>query len=229
MKTVRGLALQAWRREQLDNATSCKEHAMKQTVWHHLKLCPQGDPEHTLTDAAIAVQDGTIAWLGRAAALPAEYAAWPREDLHGAWVSPGLVDCHTHLVYGGQRAGGFAQRLAGVSYEEIARRGGGIVSTVRATRSADEDTLFSQSAARLEPLLAEGVTAVEIKSGSRMHCRLNSREEPMRISTKSATRCCPRSPTKVWSTRSMCSASASGFRSRKASAYLKLPNATNCR
>jgi len=138
---------------------------MKQTVWHQLNLCPQGDPEHTLRDAAIAVENGNIVWLGAAASLPAEYAGWPRENLHGAWVTPGLVDCHTHLVYGGQRADEFAQRLAGVSYEEIARQGGGIVSTVRATRAATEDELFRQSAARLEPLLAEGVTAVEIKSG----------------------------------------------------------------
>ena len=108
---------------------------MKQTVWHHLKLCPQGDPHHTLADAAIAVRDGRVAWLGAASELPADYAAWPREDLGGAWVTPGLVDCHTHLVYGGQRADEFAQRLAGVSYEEIARQGGGIVSTVRATRA----------------------------------------------------------------------------------------------
>jgi imidazolonepropionase len=138
---------------------------MKQTVWHQLKLCPQGDPDHTLPDAAIAVEHGTIAWLGASADLPAQYAAWPREELHGAWVTPGLVDCHTHLVYGGQRADEFAQRLAGVSYEEIARQGGGIVSTVRATRAATEQALFDQSAARLEPLLAEGVTAIEIKSG----------------------------------------------------------------
>ncbi|MFM0694775.1 imidazolonepropionase [Paraburkholderia graminis] len=138
---------------------------MKQTVWHQLKLCPQGDPDHTLPDAAIAVENGTIAWLGASADLPAQYAAWPREELHGAWVTPGLVDCHTHLVYGGQRADEFAQRLAGVSYEEIARQGGGIVSTVRATRAATEQALFDQSAARLEPLLAEGVTAIEIKSG----------------------------------------------------------------
>ncbi|HEX7932460.1 MAG TPA: imidazolonepropionase [Paraburkholderia sp.] len=138
---------------------------MKQTVWHQLKLCPQGDPQHTLTDAAIAVEDGRIAWLGAVADLPARYAAWPREDLQGAWVSPGLVDCHTHLVYGGRRADEFAQRLAGVSYEEIARQGGGIVSTVCATRAASEDALLHQSAARLEPLLAEGVTAIEIKSG----------------------------------------------------------------
>jgi imidazolonepropionase len=138
---------------------------MKQTVWHDLKLCPQGDPHNTLDDAAIAVRDGHIVWLGAASELPPDYAAWPREDLSGAWVTPGLVDCHTHLVYGGQRADEFAQRLAGVSYEEIARQGGGIVSTVRATRAADEESLLRQSAARLEPLLAEGVTAIEIKSG----------------------------------------------------------------
>src|ERR1700754_1360852 len=138
---------------------------MKQTVWHHLKLCPQGDPNDTLDDAALAVQDGRIEWLGAASELPEHYRDWPREDLGGAWVTPGLVECHTHLVYGGQRADEFAQRLAGVSYEEIARQGGGIVSTARATRAADEDSLFRQSAARLEPLLAEGVTAVEIKSG----------------------------------------------------------------
>ncbi|WP_322033975.1 imidazolonepropionase [Paraburkholderia sp. J76] len=138
---------------------------MKRTLWQHLKLCPQGDPGHAVENAAIAVEDGKIAWLGAAAELPAQFAGWPREDLGGAWVTPGLVDCHTHLVYGGQRADEFAQRLAGVSYEEIARQGGGIVSTVRATRAADEAALFAQSAARLEPLLAEGVTAVEIKSG----------------------------------------------------------------
>jgi imidazolonepropionase len=138
---------------------------MKQTLWHNLKLCAQGDPRETIDDAAIAVEDGRVAWLGAAAQVPTHYATWPREDLGGAWVTPGLVDCHTHLVYGGQRADEFAQRLAGVSYEEIARQGGGIVSTVRATRAASEDELFAQSAARLEPLLAEGVTAVEIKSG----------------------------------------------------------------
>jgi imidazolonepropionase len=138
---------------------------MNQTVWHHLNLCAQGDPRDIIENAAIAVENGTIAWMGAASALPPQFAQWPREDLNGAWVTPGLVDCHTHLVYGGQRADEFAQRLAGVSYEEIARNGGGIVSTVRATRAASEASLFAQSAARLEPLLAEGVTAVEIKSG----------------------------------------------------------------
>ncbi|MBB2925936.1 imidazolonepropionase [Paraburkholderia silvatlantica] len=138
---------------------------MKRTLWQNLNLCPHGDPGHVIEHAAIAVEDGRIAWLGAAAELPAPFAEWPCEDLGGAWVTPGLVDCHTHLVYGGQRADEFAQRLAGVSYEAIARQGGGIVSTVRATRAADEAALFAQSATRLEALLAEGVTAVEIKSG----------------------------------------------------------------
>jgi imidazolonepropionase len=141
------------------------KHAMKRTLWHHLKLCAEGDPANTIEDAAIAVENGRIAWLGARANLPHDFASWPREDLGGAWVTPGLIDCHTHLVYGGQRADEFAQRLAGVSYEEIARQGGGIVSTVRATRAADEASLLKQSAARLEALLAEGVTAIEIKSG----------------------------------------------------------------
>ncbi|WP_277183177.1 imidazolonepropionase [Caballeronia sp. BR00000012568055] len=138
---------------------------MKRTLWHHLKLCAEGDPNRTTDDAAIAVEDGKIVWLGASSDVPSAFTEWPREDLKGAWVTPGLIDCHTHLVYGGQRADEFAQRLAGVSYEAIAKQGGGIVSTVRATRAADESSLYEQSAARLEALLADGVTAIEIKSG----------------------------------------------------------------
>jgi imidazolonepropionase len=138
---------------------------MNDAIWHNLNLCGQGDPDDTIADAAIVVQEGKIAWLGAAAQLPADFAALPRHDLNGAWVTPGLIDCHTHLVYGGQRADEFAMRLAGVSYEEIAKRGGGIISTVRATRAASEDELFERAAARLQPMLAEGVTAIEIKSG----------------------------------------------------------------
>jgi imidazolonepropionase len=138
---------------------------MKPTVWQHFNLCPHGDPDESIVDAALAVRDGKVAWLGAARDLPADYATWPRESLNHAWVTPGLVDCHTHLVYGGQRADEFALRLAGASYEEIAKRGGGIVSTVRATRAASEAELLRASAARLEALLAEGVSAVEIKSG----------------------------------------------------------------
>jgi imidazolonepropionase len=138
---------------------------MSDLVWQQLNLCPGGDPGEAISNAAMAVRDGEIAWLGALRDLPREFAAWPREDLGGAWVTPSLVDCHTHLVFGGHRADEFALRLAGASYEEIARRGGGIVSTVRATREADEDALFAAAAARWEPLLAEGVGAIEIKSG----------------------------------------------------------------
>jgi imidazolonepropionase len=234
---------------------------MKPTVWHHLRLCTHGHPDETIDDAAIVVDEtGTIRWLGAFSALPQDYAHWQREDLHGAWVTPGLVDCHTHLVYGGTRADEFAQRLAGVSYEEIARQGGGIVSTVRATRAADETALFVQAAARLQPLLAEGVTAIEIKSGygldlaserkmlrvarqlgerfpspstrpssARMRCRPNMRGAPTHTSTTCASGCCRRSPTKGWSTRSTCSASASVFRSRRPSACSTPRRDAGCR
>lgn len=134
-------------------------------VWHHCHLLPDADPDRAVRAGALVVEQGTIAWLGPEAELPDGYRGLPRHDAGGAWITPGLVDCHTHLVYGGQRADEFAMRLAGASYEEIARAGGGIVSSVRATRAADEDTLFAQAAARLAPLLAEGVTAIEIKSG----------------------------------------------------------------
>jgi len=134
-------------------------------VWHHCHLLPAADPAQSIRDGAIVVEQGRIAWIGAFAALPDQYRQLPLHDANGAWITPGLVDCHTHLVYGGQRADEFAMRLAGASYEEIARAGGGIVSTVRATREADEATLLAQASARLEPLLAEGVTAIEIKSG----------------------------------------------------------------
>ena len=114
---------------------------------------------------AIAVQDGRIAWTGAPDAVPTECADLPRHAGQGALVTPGLVDCHTHLVYGGQRANEFAMRLAGASYEEVAKAGGGIVSSVRATRAASEDELFASASARLRSLLAEGVCAIEIKSG----------------------------------------------------------------
>ncbi|MGH8804699.1 MAG: imidazolonepropionase, partial [Polaromonas sp.] len=140
-------------------------------LWTGLRLAPGAAPSVPLAphaDAALVVQQGRIAWIGDAAAIPdlsAEHAGLPRHDGGGALVTPGLVDCHTHLVYGGQRANEFAMRLAGASYEEVAKAGGGIVSSVRATRGASEDALFASAAARLEPLLAEGVCAIEIKSG----------------------------------------------------------------
>ncbi|HEX6795828.1 MAG TPA: imidazolonepropionase [Casimicrobiaceae bacterium] len=137
-------------------------------IWHHLRVAAG-----TLDDAALApssvdtivVRDGAIAWLGNETDLPRDFATMRRHDGCDALVTPGLLDCHTHLVYGGDRADEFALRLAGASYADIAARGGGIVSTVRATRAASEDELFASASARLADLLAEGVCAVEIKSG----------------------------------------------------------------
>ncbi|MBV8665264.1 MAG: imidazolonepropionase [Burkholderiaceae bacterium] len=134
-------------------------------IWLNARIARRGDPEQVIDRGALAVRDGKIAWIGHIEALPIEFAQSPRHDLENRWLTPGLIDCHTHLVYGGNRADEFALRLAGASYEDIARRGGGIVSTVNSTRAADEESLFAQSAQRLEALLAEGVTAIEIKSG----------------------------------------------------------------
>jgi imidazolonepropionase len=136
-------------------------------VWHPLHLAPEalGAGLPAVPDAAIVVAQGLIAWVGAHADLPDAYLQLPRHDGRGALVTPGLVDCHTHLVYGGQRANEFAMRLAGASYEEVARAGGGIVSSVKATREASEEELFDAAVPRLQALLAEGVCAIEIKSG----------------------------------------------------------------
>jgi imidazolonepropionase len=116
---------------------------------------------------AIALHNGRVAWIGRMDALPAapNTLAIKVESLDGALVTPGLIDCHTHLVFGGDRAQEFDLRLNGASYEDIARAGGGIVSTVNATRAASEEVLFAQSLGRAQALLADGVTTLEIKSG----------------------------------------------------------------
>jgi imidazolonepropionase len=136
-------------------------------VWNHLRIAPGALVEEAAIDgdAAIVVAGGKIAWIGASAALSADFAELPHFDGRDALVTPGLVDCHTHLVYGGQRANEFAMRLAGATYEEVAKAGGGIVSSVRATREADEDTLYAQAAKRLDQLLCDGVCAIEIKSG----------------------------------------------------------------
>ena len=114
---------------------------------------------------AVAAKDGRIAFAGPAAELPAGWDAGNRVGLDGRWVTPGLIDCHTHLVYAGDRAHEFELRLAGATYEEIARAGGGIVSTVKATRAASEDALVAATLPRLDHLIAEGVTTLEVKSG----------------------------------------------------------------
>jgi imidazolonepropionase len=138
----------------------------RNVIWHNARIVPSGNLNEVIDRGSIVVKGSKIAWIGKDHALPPEYTGQvERHDVAGQWITPGLIDCHTHLVYAGHRADEFAMRLAGASYEEIARRGGGIVSTVHATRAADEDSLFRQSARRLEALLAEGVTTVEIKSG----------------------------------------------------------------
>lgn len=121
-------------------------------------------PFGAIEDGAIGIQDGRIVRVGRRVEL-AGYKAARIEPLGGAWVTPGLVDCHTHLVFGGNRSGEFEQRLNGATYEEIAKAGGGILSSVKATRSSSLDELVEASRPRLKALMAGGVTTVEIKSG----------------------------------------------------------------
>lgn len=124
-----------------------------------------GTPYGAIRDGVLAIRDGRIAWLGARTELPSDLAAREELDGRGGWLTPGLIDCHTHLVYAGNRADEFEQRLAGASYEAIARAGGGIMATVRATRAASDDALAAASTPRLRRLLDEGVTTVEIKSG----------------------------------------------------------------
>src|SRR5262245_10099231 len=119
-------------------------------------------PYGLIADGAVLLDGGRIAWVGPSAEAPTGADV---VDLEGRLVTPGLIDCHTHLVYAGSRSDEFEARLKGKSYAEIAQGGGGILSTVRATRQADEATLITQSLPRLEALLSEGVTTVEIKSG----------------------------------------------------------------
>ena len=139
-------------------------------LWTHANLATMvsgPSPYGALNEAAVAIKDGKIAWAGPMADLKGE----PRDlapevhVVHGSWITPGLIDCHTHIVHGGDRAGEFEMRLEGASYEEIARAGGGIRSTVGATRASSEEDLFDTAVPRIRHLLAEGVTTLEIKSG----------------------------------------------------------------
>ncbi|WP_431302067.1 imidazolonepropionase [Sediminicoccus sp. BL-A-41-H5] len=133
-------------------------------VWLNAHLATMRDDALGIVeDGAIAAKEGRIAWIGPRAALPAHAA--PITDCGGAWITPGLIDCHTHLVFGGNRSAEFEMRLGGATYEEIARAGGGILSTMRATRAANETQLVQAALPRLDALLREGVTTVEIKSG----------------------------------------------------------------
>jgi len=136
------------------------------TLWRNARLATCDAAMRVIEDGALLTRGPLIEWVGPASELPAAAGeATETHDLRGAWVTPGLIDCHTHLVFAGTRASEYAQRLRGVSYEEIARRGGGILSTVRAVRQASDSQLFDESVPRLQALLREGVTTVEIKSG----------------------------------------------------------------
>ncbi|WP_449430806.1 imidazolonepropionase [Pseudomonas putida] len=135
------------------------------TLWQHCHVATMAEGRYSIIeDAAIVTSRGLIEWIGpRSAVHPieADYTV----DLGNAWVTPGLIDCHTHAVFGGNRSGEFEQRLQGVSYAEIAAQGGGIASTVRATRAASEDELYVSARERVQALMRDGVTTLEVKSG----------------------------------------------------------------
>ncbi|MEM9726885.1 MAG: imidazolonepropionase, partial [Pseudomonadota bacterium] len=127
---------------------------------------PAQDAPYGLIDrGAVAIRDGTIAWVGASGAIPAEHARLPATALDGALLTPALIDCHTHIVHAGQRAAEFEARLNGATYAEIAQAGGGILSTVEATRAASEDALLTEALCWADRLIAEGVGTIEVKSG----------------------------------------------------------------
>lgn len=146
---------------------------------------------HEIQDAALVWQDDTIRWVGAASDVPDVFSDEERHDAQGAYVIPGLIDCHTHLAFGGWRADEFALRIQGISYLDIARQGGGILNTVRQTRAASEETLYERCVGFLQRMVQLGVTTVECKSGyglsitdelktSRVYKRLQQ-EQPVRI------------------------------------------------
>ena len=144
---------------------------MSLTIWTNCRaatMAPSAEHAHGLiSDAALVVEGDTLAWVGPRADVPTDLLArcMVQHDAGGVLITPGLIDCHTHLVYGGDRAHEFELRLNGASYEEIARAGGGIASTVQATRAASAAELQASSSRRLQQLVGEGVTTIEIKSG----------------------------------------------------------------
>ncbi len=131
----------------------------------HATLATLTDGYGLVADAAVAITGDRIAWTGPMAELPAAFRAWPETDAQGRLVTAGLIDCHTHAVFAGHRAVEFELRLKGASYEEIARAGGGILSTVTATREATEEELLAQALPRIDQLIAGGATTIEVKSG----------------------------------------------------------------
>jgi imidazolonepropionase len=134
-------------------------------LWRNARIAACDAAMTRFAPGVLVTRGPRIEWVGPEAELPGEYRPDESHDLGGGWVTPGLIDCHTHLVFAGTRAGEYAERLRGRSYQEIARSGGGILASMRAVRAASEQQLFDESLPRLEALLAEGVTTVEIKSG----------------------------------------------------------------
>jgi imidazolonepropionase len=162
------------------------------SLWINIHLATMTNGYGEINDAALAVRDGKIVWLGERNALPANYSVTTQHDGAGCWVTPGLIDCHTHLVYAGNRSNEFEARLNGVSYETIARRAA--VSLYRqGDQSRDEDELLQATLPRLRALLSEGVTTLEIKSGYGLDlpsearllrvARRIGREFPVRVKT----------------------------------------------
>lgn len=168
---------------------------MKRRVWRNARLSTMATAGDfgVIEHGALAVVDQRIAWVGAASDLPGEWQNAESIDAGGAWITPGLIDCHTHLVYAGNRAEEHAARFAGASYAALAARGGGILATVRATRAASEDELLDQSIARLRALSAQGVTTVEIKSGYGLDIatELKMLRVARRLGEETALRVCP--------------------------------------
>lgn len=166
---------------------------MAGTLLHNARIAPMTEGAQVLERHAVALEDGAVAWLGPADAVPERFSGADAHDLDGRLVTPGLIDCHTHLVFGGDRAREFEMRLEGASYEEVARAGGGIVSTVKATRGRNVGELVAMATPRLDAMISEGVTTLEVKSGYGLEretelnmlraARRLARERPVRVVT----------------------------------------------
>ncbi|TPK56508.1 MULTISPECIES: imidazolonepropionase [unclassified Mesorhizobium] len=149
-------------------AGESRSRAAAVRIWRNARLATfaEGAGQGVVEKGAVTARDGIIVYAGAEADIPAAFEQRAEiVDCEGRWITPGLIDCHTHLVHAGDRANEFEMRLAGATYEEVARAGGGIVSSVRALRAAGEDELVAQTLPRLDALIAEGATTVEVKSG----------------------------------------------------------------
>ncbi len=159
----------------------------------HVATMEGDQPYGMIEDGAIAIDGSEIVWVGARSAMPPSYAEWPQNDYGDRLITPALIDAHTHVVFGGNRAVEFEMRLKGATYEEIARAGGGILSTVNGTRSATEEELLAGALSRVDALLAEGVSCIEVKSGYGLDAetelrmlraaRRIARERPIRVNT----------------------------------------------